>query len=147
MQDIIENKPCSAGHLLATPKRRRGFRFDAEKYEREKREREEARERQWVAEMDAMHPRSGYCYFVGSREAGIVKIGFSRNLAERVNRLKSNSGPYRLELLAKVVGGSERERHYHCKFETFRFSGEWFHLSPEIEEEISRLSHAISGGR
>lgn len=147
MQDIIENKPCSAGHLLATPKRRRGFRFDAEKYERERRERGEARERQWIAEMDAMHPRHGYCYFIGDREAGLVKIGFSRNLAQRLSQLRSNSGPYRLELLAKVVGGSERELHYHRKFEQFRFSGEWFHLTAEIEAEISRIVPAISGGR
>lgn len=109
------------------------WRFDPEKIERRRLE----RERQDIAEMDAMRPAYGLCYFIGCAE-GLVKIGYSRNVAQRLNWLQSSS-LYRLDLLTTANGGREREKFYHRKFAKHRIDGEWFRRCPEIEAEIERL--------
>ncbi len=115
------------------------YRFNAEKFERDKAEREAARAALAWAEMDAMPASVGFCYFFGGDE-GPIKIGFSRDVAGRINTLKSNTGPIRTRLLAKINGGREREAHYHHRFREYRLGHEWFTRCPEIEAEIARLN-------
>jgi hypothetical protein len=115
-------------------RRHMAWRYDAEKIERRRVEREQ----QAIAEMDAMNPKYGVCYFIGCEE-GLVKIGYSANLNQRFNTIKSGS-LYKLSILATANGGRSREAFYHHKFAEHRFSGEWFSRCPEIEAEIARLN-------
>jgi hypothetical protein len=115
------------------------YRFDAEKYEVGKREREEARLRESLAAMDAAPDSVGFCYFFGGDE-GPIKIGYSRNLAHRINTLKSNTGPIKARLLARINGGREREAYYHGLFKAHRLGNEWFERCPEIQAEIDRIN-------
>lgn len=80
----------------------------------------------------------GICYFFGCKE-GLLKIGYTRNLYQRFNRLKSNFGLYKLEILATARGGNCRERYYHRKFAEHHRGNEWFDTAPEIEAEIALL--------
>lgn len=120
------------------PKRSRGYRFDFVKYERDKQEREAERERQWIAEMDAMGPLAGWCYFIESAE-GRIKIGYSGSPNSRLAHLRRET-PYQLKIAAKVSGGRERECYYHHRFKEHRIEGEWFSCHPDILAEIARLN-------
>ena len=116
-------------------------RFEArQQIARQRQLREEAA---WLAEMDAAPHGEGICYFLGDAE--IVKIGFSRQLSQRIGVLKGSSGPIRLELLATARGGYDREQRYHRLFAVHRWQGEWFHRVPEIEAEIARLNNRENG--
>jgi Meiotically up-regulated gene 113 len=111
------------------------WRYDEAKIERRRLERERADE----IEMDSMPESEGVCYFFGC-EGVLVKIGYTRNLNQRINNLKGNTGPYRLRLLATARGGRTREMHYHRKFRAHSVGNEWFEFAPEIEAEIARLT-------
>ena len=111
------------------------WRYDEAKIERQRAE----RERRHLEEMDNAPECEGWCYFFGG-DAEIVKIGFSCNINQRINRLKSNCGPYRMGLLAKARGGRSRERYYHRLFAQFSEGEEWFTRVPEIDAEIARLN-------
>lgn len=95
-----------------------------------------------IRSMDAAPLSEGECYFFGSREAGIVKIGFSTSLVQRLNRLRSGSLFWKMTLLATARGGRSREVHYHRLFRDHAMGGEWFYLRPDILEEIDRLNAA-----
>lgn len=107
------------------------WRYDEAKIERQRAE----RERRDLEEMDNSPEAAGLCYFFGGT-AGILKIGYTRSIWARINRLKSNCGPYKMGLLAVAPGGSTRERHYHRKFGQYAVGGEWFDRVPEIDAEI-----------
>ena len=81
----------------------------------------------------------GLCFFIGNVDAGLVKIGFSRNVTGRLNRPRSDS-LFRLSILAVINGAGDRERYYHDKFAASRFSGEWFEVTPEILSEIDAIN-------
>lgn len=110
------------------------WRYDEAKIERQRAE----RERRDLEEMDNSPEAAGLCYFFGGT-AGIIKIGYTRSIWARINRLKSNCGPYRMGLLAVAPGGSARERHYHRRFDQHAVGGEWFNRVPEIDAEIAAL--------
>lgn len=135
MQNTCEH----ADHLRTKPKRRHGFRFDAEAYEAKLAAARLKREQQSLADMDAMPAHFGLCYFVGNLEAGLVKIGFSRQLSTRMNRLRGQA-LFPLSVLATINGAADRERYYHDKFAASRFSGEWFEITPGILAEIEAIN-------
>lgn len=80
----------------------------------------------------------GTIYFIGPRE-GIVKIGFTTDLEERMRRLQCGS-PVALEVIATVAGDTRLEREYHRRFADARQHGEWFLRTIDVEAEIERLS-------
>lgn len=108
-----------------------------ERIEEQTRQVRKTQMREWLAEIEA-YPGDGFCYFAGS-EDGPIKIGNSRQPARRLRELRRDT-PDKLKLLARVGGGSERERYYHQLFAAHRLSGEWFNRHPDILEEIERLS-------
>lgn len=80
----------------------------------------------------------GYAYFVGP-VGGPIKIGYSRDPEERLYKIQTDH-PERLHLWAMAAGGEVQESAYHSQFSKAWIGGEWFHLVPEIEAEITRLS-------
>lgn len=98
----------------------------------------EARERAWIAEMDAEPERLGFCYFAGHR--GLVKIGFSVEVDRRLSEIRNQYCLDSIDLLATARGHRYREAHYHQKFAADRLHGEWFRLSPAIQDEIDKLN-------
>ena len=114
------------------------WRYDEEKIERQRAE----RERRHIEEMDNAPAEDGVCYFFGG-DASIVKIGHTRNLWQRINRLKCDCGPYSMDLLATAPGGAARERYYHRIFAEYAIGNEWFERSSPIESEIERLGGGV----
>ena len=75
----------------------------------------------------------GVVYFVAG--GGMVKIGKSYGLTERIRTIQSTS-PIPLSLLGHVRGYTRTEAMLHAKWTKRRAHGEWFHLDAEIERWI-----------
>jgi len=76
-----------------------------------------------------MTDRPMYVYFVEAVGAGIIKIGVTVDVSQRVSDLQS-CFPYQLKLLTFIPGGLNLERTLHMLFHEHRFKGEWFNAEP-----------------
>lgn len=80
-------------------------------------------------------------YFIQSAD-GLVKIGWTADLARRLNNLNSaSSSP--LRVLATTPGGATLEAHLHERFSDLRERGEWFRPN----DDLLRLVGQILEGR
>lgn len=70
-----------------------------------------------------------------------VKIGFTKNIAQRLHSLKTaNHRP--IELLASWPAPQAEEKALHARFADIRVSGEWFALRKPIKEWL-RDEHGV----
>lgn len=67
-------------------------------------------------------------YFLHAIGTDLVKVGWTRNLPERVRAL-STSCPHALHVLAIVPGPMSEEGVLHRALSTYRYNGEWFQLT------------------
>lgn len=74
-------------------------------------------------------------YFIRSEQADMIKIGYTTDIAQRLNNLQTAS-PFSLKLLISVPGTLEDERNLHKLFDSCRGHGEWFAPHPELLEFI-----------
>jgi hypothetical protein len=123
---------------ITLPRKRRGPLEMRAAREAEYQARKAREEAEHIAWMDSTGSRNGVCYFLACEE-GLVKIGYSRDLWQRVSQIRPTC-MYKLTVLAVAPGGRSRESHYHHKFREHREFGEWFTRAPEIEEEMARLA-------
>lgn len=72
-----------------------------------------------------------YVYFLLDAEAGVVKIGQSANVAERVRVLSREVGRP-LELLGVVPGDKHTKRQIKQQFRALVKADEWYIASPEL---------------
>lgn len=75
-------------------------------------------------------PRSGYVYFIGSRQFGWYKIGMSKNAEIRIKNLGILL-PFKIEVFAVWSTGDARtlEASMHEKWSASAINGEWFSFS------------------
>ncbi|RUW04012.1 MAG: GIY-YIG nuclease family protein [Mesorhizobium sp.] len=78
----------------------------------------------------------GWIYFVRAGE--FVKIGFAKEVADRLPRLQTGS-PVKLELLMAIEGKASLERDFHRKFASLRAHGEWFTLDGALSAYLDRF--------
>jgi hypothetical protein len=83
-------------------------------------------------------PEWCWTYFVGSREHGIVKVGKTGCLKNRMRDLR-NSSPVPIKLFAVVFGDHGIEPFLHEKFKASRKHGEWFEISGDINDCIDDI--------
>lgn len=78
-----------------------------------------------------------FVYFIVDESNQLVKIGYSQAPEQRLKQIcTANSGKL---VLAKVLRGDQKiERKYHKLFARYKIRREWFELSPEILEFLSR---------
>jgi DNA-binding XRE family transcriptional regulator len=60
------------------------------------------------------------------------KIGFTNNIRQRMKQLQV-ANPMKMDLMFLVEGDLNEETHLHKAFNHLNIKGEWFKLSPEIE--------------
>jgi hypothetical protein len=79
--------------------------------------------------------KQGHVYFL--RGANEVKIGFSRNLPQRLEKLRNgNAFPV---FICKIVAGTQAtERRFHKQFAEYRIRGEWFDLRGRLAKYLER---------
>lgn len=82
----------------------------------------------------------GQVYFLQAGEDGPIKIGTTKNLRRRLNKLQQGH-PEKLIVRALRKGGRKTERGYHDRYAEFQIRGEWFSPSPAILNEIERLTN------
>lgn len=72
-------------------------------------------------------------YFAQEDGRGLIKIGQSKNVKQRVGVL-SSAGPYAVNRLGDMPGGPCAEDYCHAYFTPQRMRGEWFESSPFLLE-------------
>lgn len=84
----------------------------------------------------------GEIYFIQAGGAGgFIKIGWTKNLAERFKTLSYMNGSP-LKLLASLKGSKAGEHDLHCYFYRHKHHGEWFEPGKMILEMITQISDA-----
>jgi hypothetical protein len=83
-------------------------------------------------------------YFARSR--GLVKIGFTRQLSDRLRALEREARAP-VELIAAGPGGRQREQDLHGRLAAFSVGREWFTPSAELLEWMDHASRNTSRWR
>lgn len=77
-------------------------------------------------------------YFAQLDDDGLIKIGTTRNIPQRLQQLHEQvHGP--LRLLASMPGGHAREHVWHKRFAHLQLFSEWFIPKPELTQAITAL--------
>jgi hypothetical protein len=71
-----------------------------------------------------------FLYFLKRREDGLVKIGWSQDITQRLSALWQQHGP--LEILAIIPGGPAAEKAIHEWYAALRIEGEWFEPGEDL---------------
>lgn len=82
-------------------------------------------------------------YVLRAEELGRVKIGFSKNVPQRLARIRDGA-PSRLALIAVAQGNRRDEAALHKAFAFYRVHGEWFSEVGEVEEFCFSLASSDS---
>lgn len=86
--------------------------------------------------------RTEFVYFVYAEKCGMIKIGVTGDLRQRLADLQIGS-PERLVILSHVRGNYHVEQYLHGIFERERSHGEWFRVSDRL---IQAAEIALEGG-
>lgn len=87
-------------------------------------------------------PNCAGVYFVEAVGTGFVKVGRSKNIAERVATLRANNGAL-LRLLRWDKGGAREERALHGRYDYYRSHGEWFIVFPHLASHVGCLPASL----
>jgi len=80
-------------------------------------------------------------YFLKAEDTDRIKIGYSKNVRNRLRSLKSES-PVKLRLVTYIKGDIEKESEIHSRFERYRIGGEWFKFEGELKDYILNLKNS-----
>ena len=70
-------------------------------------------------------------YFIQAENFGAVKIGFAKDVANRVKSLQA-AYPHKLRVLRELDGNMLTEHWLHRHYASQRVHGEWFEYSPDM---------------
>ena len=77
-------------------------------------------------------------YFIQPEGESTVKIGYTKNIKNRIAELQT-SNARELKVLLLLPGRLEEEEKYHVMFSDDKVRGEWFYLSTEIKDFIKSM--------
>lgn len=83
-------------------------------------------------------------YFLQRPEGGLIKIGKSIRLTERLKVLSDQAG-CQLRVLAVIDGNYPEERSLHLRFDHLRVDLEWFDPAQELIDFIAREARPWDG--
>jgi len=86
-------------------------------------------------------PKVQGTYIIQVAPSGLVKIGISKNIRNRMNNLQTAS-PFELRLVAYDRTGRYGQREYelHKRFSEYRVRGEWFYPDGELLEYLNKVA-------
>jgi hypothetical protein len=82
--------------------------------------------------------KRGYVYFISTANERAVKIGWSSNIAKRLDNLQA-ANPETLRLVGVVQAGKAKEAEYHKRFRGQKIRGEWYRLPGPIRGFLEML--------
>ena len=82
--------------------------------------------------------KNDFVYFIGNREWGLVKIGYSKKPELRLKQVQTMA-PFPVEILKIENGNKENENKYHLKFSSLNSYGEWFLIKSELMVHLHSL--------
>ena len=80
-------------------------------------------------------------YFIQCTVTGYVKVGHSYDPMYRAKTLQVGN-PFKLELVATIMGNQTYEAQIHKRLEPYHIRGEWFNPCEEMVEYIVNDLHA-----
>ena len=80
----------------------------------------------------------GYVYFIQGSSGGPIKIGYAKDVKNRLIGLQTGH-PDTLIVLGCMVGSQEDEQDLHEKFASYRVRGEWFQPEEPLMKMIREL--------
>lgn len=83
----------------------------------------------------------GYVYFI--RSDGLVKIGFSTDVAKRLNNIRVGC-PTGGKLVAAIPGTEDTETYFHKLFSKYRERGEWFRIEGLLADMLKALPATVT---
>ena len=84
---------------------------------------------------------TGHVYFVESSDGQFIKIGFSRNVAQRLTQLDTiQPKPFTVRPLGWIPGTLQTEHFLHEQFAEDRAEGEWFRKSERLVQFLETLN-------
>lgn len=87
-------------------------------------------------------PNEGSHVYVVRAANGLLKLGFTQDLAKRVRALQGLS-PDLIECVAFAAGGRREEKALHGLIAPHRHHGEWFSATPEVLVVVASLAKVI----
>lgn len=87
---------------------------------------------------DAKRGRDELVYFIEAVGLDLVKIGYARDIDERLRKLAPGC-PAPLRLLGVMPGGPSTEHHLHATLHSLRAHGEWFRRGPDLDAILATL--------
>jgi hypothetical protein len=85
------------------------------------------------------HLYNGFIYFIQGENGGPIKIGFAKNIKDRIKTLQTGY-PDVLKLLLAFPGNLEIEQEMHKQFKQYKLNGEWFNPLPELIDKIKEFT-------
>jgi hypothetical protein len=82
--------------------------------------------------------RASQVYFIEAVGLNLVKIGFARDIGERMRKLRPGC-PAPLRLLGTVPGGATKERDFHVELHRLQVHGEWFRRGPALDAILATI--------
>lgn len=79
--------------------------------------------------------KEDFVYFIGNRDLGFVKIGYSKKPKLRLRQIQTNC-PFKVDLLKVESGNVENETRYHNKFSQYNTYGEWFKIEGMLQVHL-----------
>jgi hypothetical protein len=80
-----------------------------------------------------------FVYFIQEGDEGPIKIGFSRNVQERIKALQTGHAQP-LRLLHAMRGTLDDEQRLHRRFARLRIQNEWFAPAPELLDWLAQAA-------
>lgn len=96
-------------------------------------------------QFDAVANPSSVVYFAQARATGLVKIGHSTDVANRMRSL-GTACPGGLEVILLIRGDRAIERLCHAAFRPLRVDGEWFEYRDALVRFVEAMSEQPSTG-
>lgn len=81
----------------------------------------------------------GFIYFIQGENGGPIKIGYTKDIEQRLKELQTGY-PDILKLLIAFPGNHEYEKALHRQLKLYRLNGEWFKPDPAVFRKINELS-------
>ena len=79
--------------------------------------------------------RNGFIYFIRMDKIGPIKVGFAKNVIERIVQLQTGN-PYQLNILAYYAGNENDEKQIQYLLRDSNIRGEWFHPTEKVLQYV-----------